>query len=215
MNILPQQTRTWIHKGVDVTFLLDFQSIFNDFDMASAPYLHWHGRRRTSPRSPDRPDQKGEIVTMKEDMQPPERIQPQNLGDYLDVMSKAVFGSGMSWKVIDSKWPGIREAFRGFDPAAISNYSEDDLDKLTQDKRVIRNRRKIEAIVDNANRMLELDKEHGSFRNYLRSHNDYESLVRDLRKQFRFLGNTNAYYFLWVVGEEVPMSDEGCPHGNA
>ncbi|MCS5657138.1 MAG: hypothetical protein NZ762_01615 [Dehalococcoidia bacterium] len=48
-------------------------------------------------------------------MPEPERIQPNRLGDYLEIMSKAVFQSGISWRVVESKWPGIKEAFKGFD----------------------------------------------------------------------------------------------------
>jgi 3-methyladenine DNA glycosylase Tag len=60
--------------------------------------------------------------------------------------------------------------------------------------------------------MLELDESYGGFRNYLRSHSSFEELVKDLRKQFKFLGDTGSYYFLYVVGEEVPAHREGCPH---
>jgi 3-methyladenine DNA glycosylase Tag len=45
----------------------------------------------------------------------PEKIVPKSLNDYLGIMSKSVFQAGMSWKVAESKWPGIREAFQGFD----------------------------------------------------------------------------------------------------
>ena len=70
------------------------------------------------------------------------------------------------------------------------------------------NRRKLEAIVGNARRMLELDKSHGGFRNYLRSQDSFEDTVKDLRKQFKFLGETGSYFFLYVVGEEVPPHEE-------
>ena len=143
-------------------------------------------------------------------MEPPKRIRPGNLADYLDAMSKVVFQAGMSWRVVNSKWPDIREAFYGFDPVTISNFTGVELDKLTQDRRVIRNRRKIEAIVTNARRMLELDKRHRGFRNFLRSHNGFEELVKDLHQQFKFLGDMGAYHFLWVVGEEVPSYEEWC-----
>ena len=140
----------------------------------------------------------------------PERVDPQSLGDYLEVMSKTVLQSGMSWKVVDSKWPGISEAFRGFDADAVASFGEPELDELTGDKRVIRNRRKLEAIVSNAQTMVELDQEFGSFRNYLRSHGDFEGTVKDLRKRFKFLGDMGTYHFLWVVGEEVPSYEEWC-----
>ncbi len=143
-------------------------------------------------------------------MQAPEKIQPRSLADYLEVMSKSVFQAGMSWKVVEAKWPGIREAFRGFDPAAVVALTPDDLDALTKDTRVIRNRRKIEAIVHNAREMLEREKAHGSFRGYLRSHGGFEGTVADLRKRFKFLGDTGCYHFLWVVNEDVPAYEDWC-----
>ena len=138
----------------------------------------------------------------------PPQVDPKTLGDYLEVMSKAVFQSGMSWKVVDSKWPGIREAFFDFDADTVAKMGEREIDALTTDTRVIRNRRKLEAIVDNANRLIELDAKHGSFRDYLRSHGGFEAMVADLRKQFKFLGETGSYVFLYIVGEEVPPHEE-------
>lgn len=141
-------------------------------------------------------------------MKAPDRIQPAGLADYLEVMSKAVFQTGISWRVVESKWPGIKEAFRGFEPEALSRFTVAEIDSLVGDTRIIRNRRKIEAIVSNANRMLELDKAFGSFQKYLHSHGSFEELLKDLRKQFKFLGDTGSYYFLWVVGEKVPPHEE-------
>ncbi len=140
-------------------------------------------------------------------MQAPEQVEPKGLADYLEVMSKAVFQSGMSWKVVESKWPGLREAFREFDPEALTTLTEPELDELSQDTRGIRNRRKIEAVIGNARRMLELESAHGTFRGYLQSHGDFDSTVKDLRKQFKFMGETGCYVFLYVVGEYVPPYD--------
>ena len=123
-------------------------------------------------------------------------------------MSKAVFQAGMSRKVVEAKWPGIRDAFLGFDAQAIATLTPDALDALTKDPRVIRNRRKLEAIVSNAARIVELDRKHGTFREYLRSHHSFEATVNDLRKQFKFLGDMGCYYFLYVVGEKVPPHEE-------
>lgn len=147
-------------------------------------------------------------------MEAPSRIQVKSLADYLEVMSKSVFQTGISWRVVESKWPQIKEAFQGFDPAVVSSLNEPELDELTQDKRVIRNRRKLEAIVSNASRLLELEKTYGTFKEYLRSRGSFEDLVKDLRKQFKFLGESGAYHFLWVVGEQVPSYEEWCAsHG--
>ena len=83
-------------------------------------------------------------------MQAPQQIKPTKLADYLEVMTKAVFQSGISWQVIEAKWDGFREAFAAFDPAAVAGFSVDDVDRLAEDTRIVRNRRKIEATVTNA-----------------------------------------------------------------
>ena len=62
--------------------------------------------------------------------------------------------------------------------------------------------------MENAHRMVELKAKHGSFRDYLRSHGSFEATVADLRKQFRFLGETGCYVFLYIVGEQVPPHEE-------
>ncbi|MDA0735185.1 MAG: DNA-3-methyladenine glycosylase I [Chloroflexi bacterium] len=143
-------------------------------------------------------------------MQAPARIQPQRLNDYLDVMSKSVFQSGLSWKVVESKWPSTQEALQQFDPKVVAALTDDDLDELTQDTRVIRSRRKLNAVVHNARRMLELEHEHGGFQNYLRSHGDFENALKDIKKQFKYLGDAGTFHFLWVVGEDVPDYEEWC-----
>lgn len=141
-------------------------------------------------------------------MEAPKQIKPKGLADYLDVLTKAVFQSGISWRVVEAKWQGTREAFRDFDPETVANLTPRDIDGLAGDTRLIRNRRKIEATVENAETMLRLDREHRGFRKYLRSHGDFEAVAADLVKRFKFLGNTRAYYFLYVVGESVPSHEE-------
>jgi DNA-3-methyladenine glycosylase I len=145
---------------------------------------------------------------MPDPQQAPTQIDPKGLADYLEVMSKAVFQSGMSWSVIEAKWDGFQKAFEGFDPEKIARFGPDDVDRLTQDAGIVRNRRKIEATIDNAVEMQALAEEHGDFRKYLRSHGGFEETVADLRSHFRFLGDFGAYYFLYVVGEPVPPHDE-------
>jgi DNA-3-methyladenine glycosylase I len=141
-------------------------------------------------------------------MQAPAKIEPKSLDDYLEVLTKAVFQSGMSWRVIEAKWDGFREAFAGFDPRKIAAFSPADADRLAEDTRIVRNRRKIEATIDNAVEMVAIEDEFGSFRDYLRSHDGFEETVADLRRRFRFVGDTGAYYFLHVVGERVPSHEE-------
>ena len=150
-------------------------------------------------------------------MEGPTQIRPKGLADYLDVLSKAVFQSGMSWRVVEAKWDGTREAFHGFDPHKVANLTPKQIDALAEDTRLIRNRRKIEATVENAETMLALDDRFGGFKKYLRSFEDFEALSADLVKRFKFLGDTGSYHFLHVVGEPVPPHEQWMkshrPHG--
>jgi DNA-3-methyladenine glycosylase I len=139
---------------------------------------------------------------------PPEQIEPTSLDDYLEVMSKAVFQSGMSWKVVEAKWSTTREAFYEFDVHKVADLNAFDLEELANDIRVIRNRRKLAAIVSNAQSMIALEDEYGTFQAYLRSPTDFGNTIDTLRKDFKFMGSTGIYYFLWVVGEEVPPHEE-------
>jgi 3-methyladenine DNA glycosylase Tag len=138
----------------------------------------------------------------------PKKIRPRELSDYFEILTKAVFQAGMSWQVVESKWDGFRRAFLGFDPKKVARLTPKQIDKITRDPSVIRNTRKILATVDNADTMVSLDSEHGGFRKYLRSHGGFEETVTDLKREFRFLGDFGAYYFLYVVGEKVPPHEE-------
>jgi 3-methyladenine DNA glycosylase Tag len=140
--------------------------------------------------------------------QEPKRITVRSDADYLSVLSQAVFQSGISWRVVEAKWPGTVEAFKGFDPTKVANLTPNQVDALTEDTRLIRNRRKIEATVDNAETMLALAKEHGTFKKYLRSFPSYDDLQTDLVKRFKFVGPLGAYWFLYVVKEKVPSHAE-------
>jgi len=135
----------------------------------------------------------------------PDRITPKGLDDYLAIMTKAAFQSGMSWKVIEAKWDGFVEAFEGFDPETIAGLDEHDVEQLVQDTRIIRNRRKIEATIHNADTLLRLsDGTMKGFQGWLRSFDDYQGLEKAVRKEFKFLGPSGIYFWLWVVGEDIP-----------
>jgi len=142
-------------------------------------------------------------------MHGPDRLkQPFSLAGYLETMSKAVFQTGISWKVVEAKWPGTRQAMKGFVPLAVSKFSGSGIDRLMQDTHLIRNRRKLEGIVLNARKMLELDKAFKGFRTYLRSQGTFAETTAALHRDFKFMGESGAYYFLWVVREEEVLPYE-------
>lgn len=139
-------------------------------------------------------------------MHDPRGEKPGSLAGYLESMSKVIFTSGINWKVVEAKWPGIKEAFGGFDVEKVARLTPDDVDRLAADPRLIRNRKKIEAIADNAAMLLELEKTPGGFAGYLSSLGDFEAKMADMTRHFRFLGPTSAPIFLAMVGEPIPES---------
>ena len=143
----------------------------------------------------------------------PPQITVRSLDNYLEAMTKSAFQAGISWDVIFAKWDGFKEAFKDFDVEHVASLTPRDVDKLAKDTRIVRNRPKIEATVHNAQTLIDTADEfggkgHTSFRKYLRSFGDYDAVVKDLRKRFKFLGETGCYIFLYVVKEQVPEYHE-------
>jgi 3-methyladenine DNA glycosylase Tag len=139
----------------------------------------------------------------------PPQIEPRSLADYFAVMSRAIFQAGLSWGLIESKWPAYEGLFAGFDPKIVATFDDHDIDVIATDPGIVRTRKKVAATVENARTMLELDKQHGGgFANYLRSFDSYEALSADLRRRFKFLGELSVYYFLFRVKEPVPPFEE-------
>lgn len=142
---------------------------------------------------------------MAEPQIPPREI-PQNDAGYFEKITQAVFQAGFSWQVIRTKWPNFQEAFAQFDVDAVANFTPDDVERLLEDRGIVRNGRKIEATVRNARVCQGLINEHGSFYHYLRTMDGqpYAKREKQLCKQFKFMGPMGAYFFYWSVGEEVP-----------
>ena len=134
---------------------------------------------------------------------PPPQHTAKSIDDYLEHLSRGVFQAGISWRVVDAKWTTIKKAFYGFKVERVARMTEREIDALAKDERVIRSRPKIAAIVHNARVILELEREEG-FKKHLRSFDDYEDLATDLKKRFKFVGDSGAYHFLWTVKHPVP-----------
>ncbi len=134
----------------------------------------------------------------------PAQVSPERLGDYLEVMTRAVFQAGLRWSSIAQRWEGFLEAFEGFDCARVAAYTEGDVDRLLHDDRILHSARKIRATIANAQKLIELDRAAGGFREFLRSFPDYPSLSAAIRSEFKFMGEMNVWYFLFRVKEPVP-----------
>ena len=131
---------------------------------------------------------------------------PENDAGYLEKITQAVFQAGFSWKVIENKWPNFQKAFADFDIDTVAAFTDRDLERLVEDKGIVRNGRKIAATIHNAQVCQKLIAEHGSFPGYLRSMDDldYWTRAKKFIKQFKFMGDMGAYFFFWSVGEDVP-----------
>lgn len=141
----------------------------------------------------------------------PGRIAQPTLRDYLEVMTRAVFQAGVSWAMVAQRWDAFIEAFDTFDVPRVAAYTEGDIARLLADERIFRSAKKIRATVANAQTILTLETQYGSFANYLRSFADYPSFEKDFRKRFAFMGPMNVWYFRFRVGEDVPKFEDWLP----
>lgn len=123
---------------------------------------------------------------------------------WLAGFTQAVFSAGFNWKVIQNKWPGFEEAFWGFDIGRCAMMSDDDLDALVRDTRIVRNAQKILTVRDNAVFLGDLAQEHGSATAFLRDwpSADFIGLLDLLKTRGSRLGGTSAQYALRFGGIE-------------
>tara|TARA_B110000116_G_scaffold268768_1_gene283441 strand:- start:1436 stop:1882 length:447 start_codon:yes stop_codon:yes gene_type:complete len=136
----------------------------------------------------------------------PPKITPTDDNGYFSELTKAVFRAGFSWAVIAEKWGGFVQSFDAFNLIRVAAYGPDELERLFEDRSIVRNRRKIIGTVENARTMLEFIDDHGSFHAYLRTLDnlDYYARVEVLTRPFAGLGRTSAFVFLHCVNEETP-----------
>jgi len=129
--------------------------------------------------------------------------------------------AGLSWRTILYKWEGYRKLFAGFDVKKVARFTAKDVGRLIKDPAIIRNRLKIEATINNAQRFIEVQKEFGGFSKYMwffvngtpidgkrKTMKDIPAITKeaelfskDLKKRgFKFLGATTIYAHMQAVG---------------
>jgi hypothetical protein len=116
--------------------------------------------------------------------------------------------AGLSWAMIDAHWDDYRKAYDDFAITKVANYGESDVERIMQTPGVIHSRAKIEATIRNARTLLELEREFGSIRAYQTSFPDYDTIRKDTKKRFAYLGDLNTYYWLFRTGAPVPPFDD-------
>ena len=136
---------------------------------------------------------------------------PRSDQEYFALLSRAVFSAGLGPKVVESRWKEMGEAFHGFDPAGVKLMDEQDVARLLSDPGVIRNRRKIEAVIKNAGTFLEQVESvdgraasgEAAFHTYLMDLGagaDLDLAADGLAQVFTHLGRTSALFFLFSAG---------------
>lgn len=141
--------------------------------------------------------------------------------------------AGLSWSTILKKRENFREAFSGFDPVLVAQYTQSDLERLLENPGIIRNRRKLAAAVNNAKAFLAVQEEFGSFDAYIWHFTggkviDHaisslqempvttelsDLLSKDMKKRgFSFVGSTTLYAHLQAIGV-VNDHEIACPRG--
>lgn len=121
--------------------------------------------------------------------------------------------AGLSWETILKKKEHFFKAYDGFNIAKVARYTEKKKAQLLQDAGIIRNRLKIEAAIFNANQLLKIQEEYGSFMNWLDINHPLpkEEWVRLFKKTFRFTGGEIVNEFLMSTGYLPGAHGETCP----
>lgn len=123
---------------------------------------------------------------------------------WLAMMARGIFQAGISWTVVEAKWPGIEEAFAGFDVGRLSMMDDGWLDALLVDTRVIRSGAKIAAIRDNAVFIRKVNEGEGGFARKVADWpaGDFAGLLDWLAANGSRLGGNTGAYMLRQMGKE-------------
>ena len=134
------------------------------------------------------------------------------------------FQAGLSWECVLNKREAFKEVFDNFNYQKISNYNEEKIEELLNNKNIIRNKRKIKSAITNAKIFMDIQKEYQSFSNYLWSFTNNEiiyeydkttsslsdTISKDLKKRgMKFVGTTIIYSYLQAVGV-INSHEQGC-----
>jgi 3-methyladenine DNA glycosylase Tag len=140
---------------------------------------------------------------------------------YLSQMSLRIFRAGLKHSVVDAKWPAFEAVFLGFEPQRVVAMSDEQLEALLQDTRVIRHWGKLKSVRANAAMIAQLAADKGGMGAWLADwpREDVVGLWADLAKRFSQLGGNSGPYFLRMVGKDTfilsPSVVSGLNHWDA
>ena len=130
---------------------------------------------------------------------------------YLSLISLRIFRAGLKHSLVDAKWPAFEEVFFGFDPEKVVLMGGERLENLMQDTRLIRHLGKLKSVPRNAQMVLDIAREYGSFGTLLADwpSSDIVGLWKLLAKRGNQLGGMSAPRFLRMAGKDTfVLSDD-------
>jgi len=123
--------------------------------------------------------------------------------------------AGLSWTTILNKQDNFRTAFSNFDIKKIADYDKPDISRLLANSGIVRNKLKINSVIFNARKIVELQKKYGSFKSWLKIKNDsnlnLNNWVALFKENFKFTGNEITKEFLTSTGYIKGAHIETCP----
>ncbi|HUH83629.1 MAG TPA: DNA-3-methyladenine glycosylase I [Stellaceae bacterium] len=130
---------------------------------------------------------------------------------YLSLMSLRIFRAGLKHDMVDAKWPAFEKAFHGFEPKRVRAMSDETVETLMGDARLIRHLGKLKSVPANAAAICDLAAEHGSLGAWLAAWPGTEivKLWDELAKRFTQLGGNSGPYFLRMAGKDTFMLSPG------
>jgi DNA-3-methyladenine glycosylase I len=131
---------------------------------------------------------------------------PESDAGYLEMMTAVIFMGGLNRQVVLGKWDGFLAAFEEFDVTKVADFGDVDVERLSNDARIIRYKAKIQAVIDNAREMQSIADEYSSFGAWLRQMVNEEGVSRaakDLGDRFKYMSEESAKRYLYAVGEDV------------
>jgi DNA-3-methyladenine glycosylase I len=133
--------------------------------------------------------------------------------ELLERLALEINQAGLSWLTILKKRDAFRAAFQGFDVDRVAAYGDDDRARLLADAGIIRNRLKVDAVIENARRIQQLRAEYGGFAEWLNAHHPLEKpeWVKLFKKTFRFTGGEIVGEFLMSTGYLPGAHTPECP----
>ena len=137
----------------------------------------------------------------------------QNDDELFERLVLEINQAGLSWILILKRAKNFRKAFHNFNIEKVARYKAKDIQRLLNNEGIIRNRLKINATVTNAQRILELRKEHGSFKKWLDKNHPLskEDWTKLFKKTFVFTGGEIVNEFLMSTGYLQGAHSEDCP----